>query len=174
MIKPGINSKRFTIAALAAALLAFAVAAPAPAATKTRYYEDRAVDGGGGDLRLDVIYKNKKAGGKYTPRILKLFYVEILPISCNPGGDQFLASVQPTSIKFKKGKFVFPIEDDNFSGEAKGKVVKKGKKIDGTFEVFDFDPSPMVQNCTTNGPRVFHAGQCRKPNQEKKLPICRF
>jgi hypothetical protein len=158
-----------------AALLALAVAAPvSQAATKTRYYEDRSIDGGGGDIRLDVVFKNKKRKGKYTPRILKLLYVEILPITCNPGGDQFAALVQPTSIKFQKGKFVFPIQDDNFDGEARGKAVKKGKKIDGSLEIFDFDPSPQVQNCTTNGPRVFHAGECRKPNQDKKLPICRF
>jgi hypothetical protein len=171
---PGTGIKRLTVVAIAAWLLVLAGAAPAQAATKTRYYEDRTIDGGGGDIRLNVTYKNKKRGGRYTPRILTLLYVEILPVTCNPGGDRFVAMIQPTAIKFKKGKFVFPIQDDDFDGEARGKSIKKGKKIDGTLEIFDFDPSPEVQNCTTNGPRIFHAGQCRQPNQDKKLPICRF
>ena len=100
--------------------------------------------------------------------------MEILPVSCNPGGEQFAAIVEPTSIKLAKGRFVLPLLDPNFDGKASGKMIKRGSKANGGLNIRDFDPSPTVQNCTTNGPRSWVAGRCRTPNQDLKVPICRF
>ena len=164
------------LGALCAGLAALCLAAgpaSADAATQTRFYEDRSVDGGG-NLRIDVVFKDKNGNRKFTARRLTLLYVEILPVSCNPGGEQFAALVQPTSIKFTKGRFVFPITDENFDGQASGKVFKQGSMANGALNIRDFDPSPTVMNCTTNGPRSWVASRCRKPNQNLKLPICRF
>ena len=159
---------------LTAGVMALALAAPAAgAATQTRHYEDRSVTGGG-NLRIDVVFKDKNGNRRFTPRRLTLFYVEILPISCNPGGEQFAAIVEPTSIKLTKGRFVLPLQDANFDGKASGKMIKRGSKANGALNIRDFDPSPTVQNCTTNGPRSWVAGRCRTPNQDLQVPICRF
>ena len=159
---------------LIAGALALGLAAPAAgAATQTRHYEDRSVTGGG-NLRIDVVFKDKNGNRRLTARRLTLFYVEILPVSCNPGGEQFAAIVEPTSIKLTKGRFVLPLQDSNFDGQASGKMIKRGSKANGALNIRDFDPSPTVQNCTTGGPRSWVAGRCRTPNQDLKVPICRF
>jgi hypothetical protein len=168
------GTKTRLLLTLLAGAIALALAAPgAGAATQTRHYEDRSVSGGG-NLRIDVVFKDKNGNRKFTARRLTLFYVEILPISCNPGGEQFAAIVRPTSIKLTKGRFVLPIQDPNFDGQASGKMIKRGSKANGALNVRDFDPSPDVQNCTTNGPRSWVASRCRTPNQNLKIPICRF
>ena len=172
MIRAGTTTKRLLIALLAGAL-ALVLAAPAGAATQTRHYEDRSVDGGG-NLRIDVVFKDKGGNRRFTARRLTLFYVEILPVSCDPGGELFAAIVEPTSIKLTKGRFVLPLQDEDFDGEASGKLIKRGSKANGALNVRDFDPSPTVQNCTTSGPRSWVASRCRKPNQDLKVPICRF
>ena len=173
MTRAGTTTKRLLLALIAGGL-ALALTAPAAgAATQTRYYQDRAIDGGG-ELRIDVVFKDKGGNGRFTPRRLTLFYVEILPVSCNPGGEQFAALVHPTSIKLSKGRFVLPMQDADFDGQASGKMIKRGSKANGALNVRDWDPSPELQNCTTNGPRSWLASRCRKPNQNLKLPICRF
>lgn len=174
MKRAGKIGKRLAAAALGGALAVLLAAATAHGATQTRYYQDRGFSGSGGELRLDVVFKDKNGNRKFTPRRLTLWYTEIVPVTCMPGGDQFLAQVLPTSIKFYKGKFVFPMQDDDFDGQSSGKVYRKGKRMNGSFIVRDFDPGPGVMNCTTNGPRAWDAERCRKPNQSSKLPVCRF
>jgi len=158
-----------------ASLLALALLAPAAqAATKTRHFQDRAINGDPGEIRLDVIYKDKNGNKKFTARSVTLWDIEILPVSCNPGGDVVMTSFGPVDpIKLSKGKFNHDFQPEGMEGGLSGKVIKQDKRLEGKLNVIDFDSTPGVTNCTTDGPRTYSATPCRTTNQNLDVPVCR-
>ena len=155
-------------------LLATALIAPAAhAGSKTLRFQDRSVSGGG-EIRLDVVYANKRPKGRFTPRRVVLYLLEIVPVSCNPGGDQFMAGFGPDDpIKVTEGKFVHDFATEGFTGALRGKLTRSPARAVGSFDVTDVDFGPGQMNCTTNGARAYDASRCRLGNEDLKLPVCR-
>ena len=165
-----------------ASLLVLALIAPAAgAATQIRHFQDRGVNGDndphGGEIGLDVIYKNKTAKGKFTPRSVKLYEIEVLPITCETGGSPgstFVAFGPGAPIKLAKAKFNYEFAADfDAGGGISGKAIKTKERIQGKINVFDANPGGGVTGCTTDGPRTYDATPCRTANEDLKLPVCR-
>ena len=202
---------RFTsrlLAALAALLAAAALgAAAAQAGTQVRQFESFGVVpiGAGpdfpraGDIALDFIFKNKRAGGKYTPRRLTRVRLSGLPLRCQDPGSpanteavlsadltpdvKVTKATPPAGGKPKPNRYAFRFAWDfgGFaSGYFSGTIDKAGGKgwprAHGKFEIERYDfPPPGPTHCATSGQASWSAKtQCKRPGQKGELPLCRF
>ena len=168
--------KRLLTVALMSLLAAALIAPAAEAASKTLHYQDRGIEPGG-EVLLDILWKNKKAHGPYTPRRLTLYHFELVAISCQMGGDRVMAAFGPTtSVKLTRGSFFHDFQEEGFTGSLSGELrlaaVRGNRRVDGSFEVVDADFPPDAMNCSTNGLRRYSATPCRT-GTGTKLPPCR-
>src|SRR5688500_10110945 len=136
--------KRLLTAVVISLLTAALLAPAAQAGSKTLRFQDRSVSGGG-EIRLDVVYANKQPKGKFTPRRVVLYLLEIVPVSCNPAGEHFMAGFGPNDpIKITKGKFTHDFAEEGFAGTLRGKVTRSPAprspaRAVGSFDVTDVD-----------------------------------
>jgi hypothetical protein len=193
-----------TLASLIGVALVVPTAQAAVSVPRDRFFQDLSVNS---KVRLPgriviVVQYTKNRRGEFTPREAVGYSFQAGAI-CSPGQSLFAAGGNAISpfAEFHpvvtNGRFSHRFENqaENPSlaaarGELTGTVLKRLKRrgrvtrtarIDGTFNVEDWDPFPGVQeNCTTSG--SYSATPCkpwlspRNPNYDRwkrwKVPVC--
>lgn len=202
-------TRRPTLIAVAAAavLIPAALAPAAQAGAQVRQFEAFGITLSGpgansprvGDMALNFVFKNKRAGGKYTPRRLTRVRFSELPLRCHEPGSpsttmapltaDFATDVRVTKAttlpggKPKSNRYAFRFSWD-LSGFATGffdgtvdKANGKGwPRAHGKFAIWRYDfPAPGPTYCATSGHIGWSAPkQCKRPGQSGDLPLCRF
>ncbi len=170
-----------------ASLFVAALVAPTAQAASRRYWFDAKLGPVTSRISVDVLYKNNKRQGRYTPR--QASYDATVSVSCNPPVAEAYASTGGFT-KLRKGKFTYSdirSYPDSFAvtGTATGKVLKKKPgvrkqmRVDGSVSVLDYSfPAYGFHNCTSGGPVPYSATPCRPspytnpPYIKKSLPVC--
>jgi hypothetical protein len=195
--------RRFTFMVAAAVCTAVVIAPAAQAGTQVRQFEAFGITLSGpgansprvGDIALEFVFKNKRAGGKYTPRQLRRIRIRDLPLRCsdpeNPAVTTEPLTVDlATAIKLtkkprpnpKKNRYAFAFTW-NWGGFATGyfngtvdKVNGKGwPRAHGKFGIERYDfPPPGPTHCATSFQGWSAKTQCKRPGQSGDLPLCRF
>jgi hypothetical protein len=196
-----------------ASLIGVAVAVPTaqasrvdPQHTRYRYFQDRSVTGQfPGWIVFGVLYRENRHG-EFTPREVVAYHLQV-GVSCNPGGNTLFGFGGNAFSKY--AYFVGPLTDGRFShrfedqfeypplapwkGDLSGRVLKRLKRggrvtrtarIDGTFNVEDWDPygqAGVLENCTSPS-ASYSATTCKlrmspiAPNYGRwkrwKVPVC--
>jgi hypothetical protein len=186
---------------------AVALALPAPpalAASQLRHFEGTLPPVGvpsqpqaGGVLRLDVVFKDKRGRGKFTPRTLIAVNTDGMPLSCtNQKGQStskgMLTGSFPLEAKFqatgrKPGQAKPKRNSYSFSTSSvftsfAGTIGTRLYKVQGRGPVLAFstltvdrvDLQPGHENCSSNGPRGASGTQCRRSTEANPLPLCRI
>lgn len=201
-------TRRSTLIAVAAAalLIPAALAPAAQAGTQVRQFEAFGITLSGpgansprvGDMALNFVFKNKRAGGKYTPRRLTRVRFSELPLRCHEPGSpstttapltaDFATDVmltKPQTPNPKPNRYAFRFSWD-FSGFVTGfaffdgtidKANGKGwPRAHGKFGIHRYDfPAPGPTHCATSGQIGWSVPtQCKRPGQSGDLPLCRF
>jgi hypothetical protein len=167
--------------AVAIGVTALAVALPPPAlaATQLRHFEGALPPVGvpmqqqpGGVLRLDVVFKDKRGQGKFTPRQLTAVNIDGMPVFCQPNTQGTLTGPFPTQAKFqvtgrkpgqakpKRDSYTFSTSYSftSFIGRIDTRIYKRqGKGPVLFFSTLTIDRidlgEPGQDNCSSNGPR---------------------
>jgi hypothetical protein len=200
-------TRRPTLIAVAAALALLIPVALAPAAqagTQVRQFEALGITMTGpgansprvGDMALNFVFKNNRAGGKYTPRRLTRVRFSELPLRCHEPGSpstttapltaDFAADVlmtKPQSPNPKPNRYAFRFSWD-YGGFAYGffagtidKANGKGwPRAHGKFAIWRYDfPAPGPTYCNTSRQIEWSVPkQCKRPGQSGDRPLCRF
>jgi len=191
--------------AIGVALLAVVLLTPsALAASQLRHFEGALPPVGvpsqpqdGGVLRLDVIFKDQKGRGKFTPRQLVAVNTDGMPVLCTnqqgqPSSQGMLTGSFPTQAKFrvpgrrpgqpkaKRNSYSFTTSSSftSFTGTIGTRLYKRqGKgpvRAFSTLRVDRVDLQPGHENCSSNGPRGASGTQCRRSTEMNPLPVCRI
>jgi len=180
-------------------------ARPDPHDTRYRYFQDVSVTGAfPGQVSFGVLYQENR-NGEFTPRRAVGYRLQV-GVSCNPGGQSGLefggngfSKYGYFSKTLQNGRFAHRFEDQAESpqyslirGDLEGRVLKRLKRggrvtrtarIDGTFDVEDWDPyglTGVVENCVSSG--SYSATPCKRwmspraPNYTRwkrwNVPVC--
>jgi hypothetical protein len=176
-----------------------------PQNTRYRYFQDLSVTGQfPGRIVFGLLYRENRHG-EFTPREAVAYSLDV-GVSCNPGGAAefgFGGSATSKYAYFRQvlqdGRFSHRFENQfenpqlaPWKGSLNGRVLKRLKRsgrvtrtarIDGTFNVEDWDPYGMAgirENCTTSA--SYSATPCkvrmspRSPHYDRwkrwKVPVC--
>lgn len=144
--------------------------------SQTRFFQDRIIGTGvraGGELELEIVFKDKAGNRRFTPRRLEGVYFEVVPVTCNPGGQRVVAGFhgRDVSANIQKGRFSSGFQ--GFGGTITGKVYRRGTRVAGAFNIRDMDFNAELMSCATDGPQRYDATRCRRSNQDLKVPVCR-
>jgi hypothetical protein len=158
-----------------------------------------------GQISLAIAYEDRHGNGKFTPRYAAAYQLRV-QVSCNPGGETDFGIGGNAYAKYAyfapaitNGRFDHRFEDQfenpqraPWKGDLNGTVLKRLKRgnrvtrtarVNGTFEVEDWDPiyppGTAFQNCTSFG--SYSATPCKRWRSKRdrprwytewKVPIC--
>ena len=133
---------RACVAVIAAGLLA------APAQAGVRHFQGTVE--GGGTVAFDVQFKHGK------PKLAGNIDFGAVPVTCDEGNrSRHFFTKNMISVTHRR----FQYEFRGFKASLHGKLNKKGKMATGDVSYGPNSPEPSSTNCSTGGPRNWHASR---------------
>ena len=184
-----------------ASLLAVAAIGPAAAqgVTKYRYWQDLSVSGPySGKIVVTIAYEDTNGNRKFTPRFAAAYHMQV-KTSCDPSADDFLEMSGNAYSKYSffkgpltSGRFTHRFENQfeqpqlaPIKGDLNGAVLKRKERggrvirtarVNGAFDVEDWDASPALQNCVSFGSYSATPCERKRPTRNRppqsKVPAC--